>query len=166
MLSQWKNAWRINCFFCPSAKAYFSAFVSRWHSQHIALSCCRTVRIGGVETRQYCNNHRNLWVRWDVALCSCCWCEIRQGRFHIFTLSTAAGKFYPCYMVWLLLMCQKWIPLGKIHKLTLQFNLCLASSQNSALWIGKISISMCAFQNCRKSMIKSVIYENIYTPNM
>lgn len=42
-------------------------------------------------------------------LCSCCWCEIRQGKFHSFTLSTAAGKFYYCYMLWLLLVCQKWI---------------------------------------------------------
>lgn len=121
MLSQWKNAWRINSFSCPWGEAYFSAFVSRWLSQHITSSRSRTVRIGGVETRRYCNNHRNVWGRWDVALCSRCWCEIRQGQFHIFTLSTAAGKFYPCCTVWLLLMCQKWIPLGKIQKLSLSF---------------------------------------------
>lgn len=71
------------------------------------------VRSVGVETGRYCNSHRNVWVRWDVALCSCCSCEIRQGQFHIFTPSTAAGKFYSCWTLWLLLMCQKWIPLGK-----------------------------------------------------
>jgi len=134
MLSQWKNAWRINTFF-PFGKAYFSAFVSRWLSQHKMQSCYRIVRIGGVETCRYCSNHRKVRVRWDVALCSCCWCEIRQGQFHIFSLSTPACKFYFCCVVWL--MCQRQIPLGKIHKLPLFFLLRLACLPSSTIkiWI-------------------------------
>lgn len=70
-------------------------FVSRWLSQHIAASCFRTARTGGLETRQPGSNHRPAWVRWDVALCSRCWGEIRQGEFLIFsTFLTAAVKFY------------------------------------------------------------------------
>lgn len=122
MLSQWKNACRINTFFCPLGEACFSAFVSRWLSQHKTQSRFWAVRAVGVETLRYCNSHRNVRVRWDVALCSCCSCEIRQGQFHIFTPSTAAGKFYFCWTLWRLLVCQKWIPLGKNYRLSLPFD--------------------------------------------
>lgn len=120
------------------------------------------VRIGGVETCRYCNNHRNVWVRWDVALCSRCCCEIRQGQFHIFTLLTAAGKFYSCCRVWLLLMCQKWIPLGKIHiQLRLYFLLCLASSQNSALYIGKAFLNSSWWQQHKRKSDKVTSVWNV-----
>lgn len=91
ILSQWRNAWRINSFLCSSGEAYFCFKMTQPAHN---MSCCRTVRIGGLETCRDCNNHRDVWVRWDVALCSCCWCEIRQGKFHIFNLVDSSWQVF------------------------------------------------------------------------
>lgn len=50
-----------------------------------AHSGFRTTRTGGLEALQPGSNHRPVWVRWDVALCSRCRLQIRQGEFRIFS---------------------------------------------------------------------------------
>lgn len=102
-------------------------------------------------------------VRWDVASRLCCLLEIRQGQFHTFTSSTAAGKFYFCSVVWLLFICQKWISPGTSYKFPLSFLSCVWLPHKNSLKIKRLWIH--AFVQIKNFKIQSFGKENYFHIN-